>query len=246
MQAILVRVGVDQQYGKWNAPADPRSRHFVYVPIPEKVGTQFRPGLGRPYTELLPVLKDFSTRCGLSSSKNLGFPYALLNCAMHLDPDFQYLTYGDNGEERGFEIARLERDDLLIFYSGFKSILPSRRLIYALIGIYVVREILRAVDVQSTRRVENAHTRKLKIGSPDIVVRAKEGVSGRLTRFIPIGEFRNRAYRVEAQLLEKWGGLTVRDGFIQRSARPPSFLDPEKFYQWFLDKKPKLIARNNQ
>jgi len=245
MKAILVRVGVEQEYGEWNAPADLRSKRFVYVPIPEKAGTPFRPGLARPYTELLPVLRNFSARCGLRSSKILGFPNALLTRAMHLDPDFQHLTYGDNGDQRGSEIARLVQDDLLVFYSSFKSIRPSRWLIYALVGLYVVKEVLRAVEVEPKRRFENAHTRKLKIGSPDIVVRAKEGVSGRLTRFIPIGEWRHGAYRVEPQLLENWGQLNVGDGFIQRSMRPPTFMDPEQFYAWFLDRKAKLVAWNN-
>jgi len=44
----------------------------------------------------------------------------------------------------------------------------------------------------------------MKIGEPDIVVRAKSGVSGRLTQCIPIGEWRDRAYRVRKDLLKTW------------------------------------------
>jgi hypothetical protein len=39
MRAYLVRIGVDQAFGGWNAPMNPETREFVYVPIPsEKVG----------------------------------------------------------------------------------------------------------------------------------------------------------------------------------------------------------------
>jgi hypothetical protein len=37
VRAMLVRIGIDQAYGDWNAPVDPESNEFVYVPIPEGV-----------------------------------------------------------------------------------------------------------------------------------------------------------------------------------------------------------------
>ena len=48
MKALLVRIGVDQAYGEWNAPVDAVSR-FVYVPIPESRGTQYYTVLERRY-----------------------------------------------------------------------------------------------------------------------------------------------------------------------------------------------------
>lgn len=99
--------------------------------------------------------------------------------------------------------------------------------------------------VPAERHRENAHTRKRDIGAPDIVVRGKPGESGRLKRCISIGEWHNGAYRVTKRLLEEWGELSVRDGFIQRSVRPPSFLDPPKFYNWFLRQEVGLMEKNN-
>ncbi len=58
MKALLVRIGVDQTFGAWNAPVDAGGR-FVYVPIPEKRGTLFHPGLERRYGEVLPSLESF-------------------------------------------------------------------------------------------------------------------------------------------------------------------------------------------
>jgi len=85
----------------------------------------------------------------------------------------------------------------------------------------------------------------MKIGEPDIVVRAKSGVSGRLTQCIPIGEWRDRAYRVRKDLLKTWGGLSVKDGYIQRSAVPPTFNNAERFYDWFKSQSIELVNRNN-
>jgi len=41
------------------------------------------------------------------------------------------------------------------------------------------------------------------------------------------------------------GGLDVKDGFIQRSISPPSFLKPHTFYDWFLAQGVTLLERNN-
>ena len=76
-------------------------------------------------------------------------------------------------------------------------------------------------------------------------MRAKPGVSGRLRRCIPIGEFRERIYRVRNDLLKAWGGLDIKDGYIQRSVRLTAFHDAAKFYHWFLAQKPEMIQRNN-
>jgi hypothetical protein len=245
MKAVLVRIGVDQAFGHWNAPVDAKSRRFVYIPIPENDGTRFRPGLERKYKEFLPALQQFSADFDIDIEDDLRFPRSLLGDLLHLDPDFEWLTYGDNGDKRGSDIKKLKRGDLIVFYAGLRPIRPHKELLYALVGLYVVDEVKGARKIAKSRWQENAHTRKLKIGRPDIVVRANKGMSGRLSQCIPIGEWRNGAYRVRKKLLKKWGGLTVRDGFIQRSARPPLFLKPKKFYRWFLRQDIKLTTSNN-
>jgi hypothetical protein len=79
----------------------------------------------------------------------------------------------------------------------------------------------------------------------DIVMRGRPGASGRLQRCLPIGEWRSRAYRVRNDLLETWDGLSVRDGFLQRSARLPEFLQPTRFFHWFESQSPILLQVNN-
>lgn len=245
MKGLLVRVAVDQAYGGWNAPVDPDTGRFVYVPIPEVIGSRFQQGLRRPYAEVLPFLESFASDYGLGLGTDLRFPSALRRRSMHLDPDFDELTYGD-AMRRGSGMVGMTGGDLVVFYGGFRPIRPcGHTLVYALLGLYVVDEVVRLRDVPAKRWGENAHTRKARRGPDDVIVRAKPGLSGRLDRCIPIGEWRTGAYRVCKGLLDKWGGLSVKNGFIQRSAVPPSFLDPRRFCQWFLKQGVVLLERNN-
>jgi Nucleotide modification associated domain 3 len=245
MKALLIRIGVDQAYGGWNAPVDAEGR-FVYVPIPEKRGTLFHLGLERQYGEVLPALHRFCGEHACDPYDDLAFPQDLLDHPMHLDPDFECLTYGDVGSRRGAGMVNMGDGDLLVFYGGLRPIhCCQRKLIYALMGLYVVEEVVRASDVPQDHWFENAHVRKKKRGTTDIVVRAKPKVSGRLDRCIPIGEWRAGAYRVRQGILDAWGGLSVKDGFIQRSAVPPAFNEPERFLAWFGKQKIQLLRRNN-
>jgi hypothetical protein len=221
-------------------------RRFVYVPIPEKRGTLFHPGLERRYGEVLPALHRF---CGVHQRDlydDLRFPRDLLEHPMHLDPDFECLTYGDDGGRRGAGMVAMAEGDVLVFYGGLRPVHPCKhRLIYALLGLYVVEEVVPAVRVPATRWHENAHVRKTARRQTDIVVRAKPHVSGRFDRCIPIGEWRDGAYRVREGLLRQWGGLSVKDGFIQRSAVPPTFVRPTRFLDWLESQQVQRIPRNN-
>ena len=245
MKAVLVRIAVDHSYGEWNGPVGQDCR-FVYVPIPEKAGTQFHPDHERPYLDVVPALRQFATDLAPHQHLHATLPADLHDRAMHLDPDFEHLTYGDVGDRRGREIATMSRGDLVVFYAGLRPTYPcEQKLVYALVGLYVVDEVVSVSAVTADRFAENAHTRKIKRGESDIVVRAQPGVSGRLDRCIPIGEHRDRAYRVRQDVLEQWGGLSVKDGYVQRSAVPPRFLDPAKFYDWFNGQGVSLLRRNN-
>ncbi|MFA6181420.1 hypothetical protein [Acidithiobacillus sp.] len=85
----------------------------------------------------------------------------------------------------------------------------------------------------------------LQKNGDDIVVTGKPGVSGRFASYLDIGKFRNGSYRVRPDVLEAWGGLGVKDGWIQRSANPPLFLDPIRFAKWLQAMKVRLLAANN-
>jgi hypothetical protein len=123
----------------------------------------------------------------------------------------------------------------------------SITLVYAIIGLLVVDDMFLAADVAPEEWDINAHSRRaLSIGATDLIVRGKAGVSGRLHRCVPIGEFCAGAYRVRQDLLATWVGLTVRDGWLQRSARLPRFNDAQRFIEWLAGQgPPSLSAVNN-
>ena len=233
MKGLLVRVGIDSTDGGWNAPVQSGTKDFGFVTITEE--KPLRTGMERLYDEFTPVVSRFG----------LTLPRWLCGQRTHLDPDFSQLTYGDQGRRARRIKSTVEPGDLLVFFASLQPVDgPRRPLIYALIGLYVIQEIVSAQSVPQTRWYENAHTRRIP-DATDIVVRAKPGVSGRLSRCIPIGELRRGSYRVREDVLDAWGGLEVRDGFVQRSGHLPAFHDAAKFYKWFLDQKPTLNAENN-
>ena len=246
MDAILVRIGIDQSYGGWNAPVSAQSGEFVYFPIPEDPRFAFRKGMRKTYTEFKEPLKIFCKRYS-KSFEAIHYPEKRLNGkAIHLDPDFSYLTYGDNGDRRGSGNAKLQKDDFIVFYAGLSPLEEFKYpLWYGLVGIYFVDQVVSVKNINPNLYIENAHTRKIEIGMQDIVVCAQKGISGRLKSSILIGEYRNRSYRVTKDILKKWGGLSVKDGYIQRSAIPPHFINPKQFLNWLENQNYEVIERNN-
>jgi hypothetical protein len=237
MTALLVRIGIDQTYGGWNAPVDPVTRKYVYVPIPEYPRVTCHKTMARRFHEVSPSLRAFQA--------NLDFPRNLHNRLMHLDPDFSELTYGDIGSRRGSRLRHMQKGDFLVFYASLRpTIACEYRLLYAMIGLYVIHDISPIAEVARDQWHRNAHTRRVRHGATDIVVRAQPGVSGRLERCIPIGHWRNRSYRLRPDVIEAWGGLSANDGFLQRSAVPPMILNPDKFLKWFAAHSPVLTAKN--
>ncbi len=245
MKALLVRVGIDStvRFGHWNAPVNVATGAFVYLPIPEE--KPIRKGYGRKYEEMTGALTAFVDRHCVDFQRRPCLPKTLLAQYMHLDPNFDHLTYGDK-RTRANRIRTLGPGDLIVFYAGLRSIDSChRRLIYALIGLYTIQELVAPADVEPERWGENAHTSRIDPDPSQVIVRARPGCSGRFERCIPFGEWRGGAYRVRQDLLDMWGGISAQDGFIQRSGVPPYFNAPERFIAWLQDRKVTLLRRNN-
>ncbi|MBI4178578.1 hypothetical protein HY522_04020 [bacterium] len=236
MNGLLVRVGADLSPGggSWNGPVCVDSGEFVYVAIPEN--RPVYPGMEKPYTVLRPALAKF----GVELPLHLQMRY------MHLDPDFEHLTYGDSGERAKQLRANLRDGDLIVFYAGLADTNGAAQLVYALVGLFVVNDLVRATDILASQRDTNAHSRRvLPLNTVDIIVRGRPRISGRFRCCIPIGDYRDRAYRVRKDLLKEWGGLSVKDGYLQRSARLPRFFDSPRFMRWLERQGPSLVQANN-
>jgi hypothetical protein len=232
-RGLLVRVGIDSSCGGWNAPCDIKSRSFAYIPIPES--KEQHPSLVTSFDEFKSSVRKL----------NAIFPIELQGQATHLDPDFCYLTYGDQCQRatRIRDIISGAENPFLVFYVSLRDVQTSA-LVYAMIGFYWIAELVEASAVVKSRWRENAHTRR-KINNGDIVVRAVPSKSGRLDKFITIGHYRDHAYRIDKPILNAWSGLDVQDGYIQRSAFLPEFRNPSQFLDWFSHQKVNLLAQNH-
>ncbi len=235
-----MRVGIDQTYGKYNAPINPNTNDYLYLPIPQD-RSDFISGMETTYDSFIPYF-DYWCR---SNETTIDFPDHLRTKGCHLDPDFFHSTYGDQATGRGARVATLKPGDFLAFFASFKPIADCEHsLIYALYGIMVIEKIVKVGEVIEDEFHMNAHTR-IKTTNPDHwVVFANQSLSGRFSRAIPIGEFRNGAYRVKNEILDAWGGIDVKDGFIQRSVCPPSFYNSVQFLSWLAIQNVALIQDN--
>ena len=74
---------------------DPDTNEFVFVPIPES--RPMPPELATPYTSIQPALARFEGTHPATRPQHVQLPPNLVHANMHLDPDFQRLTYGVEG-----------------------------------------------------------------------------------------------------------------------------------------------------
>ncbi len=244
MSGLLLRVGIDQTFGRYNAPINPLTNDYLYMPIPQGQDNPqqiFRQGMQTTYAQMDTHFSKFTER----NSIQLAFPEHLRSIGCHLDPDFENLTYGDQATGRGCRVGELDVGDFIAFFASFRPVIPCDHvLVYALYGIFFIDEIKKAKDVSPGQWHVNAHTRIQKMNDEHLVVFADKSRSGRFRHAIPIGEYRNGAYRITNKILDAWGDIGVKDGFIQRSVCPPWFTKPEQFLKWLDFQQVKLINNN--
>ena len=250
MKALLVRVGIDRTSGEWNAPVNPVTYEFAYVPIPENEGTVV-------YSEYKRTYEEFKKPC-----EKLGCPLPSKviekYTSVHLDPDFQWLTYGDAGQKgKQLKEAGLSDGDILVFYASLKPTSSPKGktgdLIYAIIGLYVLgKPGVPAKDIPKENWHVNAHTRR-EPKDDDIVFFGKKGLglSGRLERCIQIGEYIAGKYWLKQRFFNEWECFSFpRKGVVtklclQRSGALPHFCNAKKFYEWFRNQNNRLVECNN-
>ncbi|MGA2463023.1 MAG: hypothetical protein ABSH06_01545 [Thermodesulfobacteriota bacterium] len=232
MSGILLRVGCDATTdgGCWNAPVDAVTWDYAYVPIPAEEAKH-------KHISKCPTYEGFEKnveRFKVHLPPNLSH-----ETKVHLDPDFKSLTFGEpfvhakkELSSRGQIINRLEPGDFIAFYASFRPTQPFvHRLAYCLFGLFYIKRKTFVNQLDDDVRIQSAHGRR-EGAENDLVVWGTKANSGRFARAILIGEYRDKAYRVTKDLLDAWGGLKVKNGYIQRSVRPPFFERPEQFLTW--------------
>lgn len=239
---ILLRVGIDSNNGRWNAPCR-RDGRFCYVPVTDVNYGYRASAFARHFSEFEPFVKHLGAE----------WP-SHLSGTCHLDPDFGHLTYVDGNGGRGQRIRNtLSAGDFIVFWAGLRCI-ETNEIVCSIIGFYTIAYIMNASEVGPLEAHRNAHSRYADSAeSDDVLVFAQPECSGRLSKHIPIGGpgGRARQQRVFPELLREWGGLRKqnggawRNGYIQMSGAPPIFRNGDKFLKWFWRKKPKLIHANN-
>jgi hypothetical protein len=233
MKGVLLRVGYDTtpKGGSWNAPVDIRSFDYVYVPIAGHEDRYEHLGSCPTYGSVSSAL----ARLGVALP-----PHLAPDTKVHLDPDFGSLTFGEPYRDksgklssRGQTLNQLDPGDFIAFFAGFRPVRSTRSspLVYCLFGLLRVQSKTFVGDLPTEKRCACAHGRR-KGAENDLVIWGDPKMSGRFQKAIPIGDYRDGAYRVTRELLGDWGDLSVNDGYIQRSARPPFFLEAEKFLRW--------------
>lgn len=254
MRGFLVRVGIDSTSGDWNAPVNEETKGFMFIPIPDcryNPSGEYVEGGKRTYAkEVLPALQRFAKECDNGNSKKVSpgcfkLPKKLEGAAMHLDPDFHHLTYGDSGS-RGKPLIGLDVGDFLVFYAALRSI-QTEKLVYALIGkLELAGQPLHgksAIEqLSGDERLKNAHSCWLSLceKNNDVIVSGSEAPSsGLFDRCVEIGcDKTKRQYYVSPGQLDEWGGFkNSKSGWLQRSPRLLKFEQPGRFMNWLQSKE---------
>jgi hypothetical protein len=140
-----------------------------------------------------------------------------------------------------------------VFWSGLRLVDGEQKgsIVCSIIGLFTVAQIVNAADIGPLDYHRNAHSRRHCSEDEGVVVFADPRMSGRLRKHIPIGRYRDRAQRVDPNLLAAWGDLCKKggepwpDGYIQISGAPPLLRKPDRFLNWFKQQRPRLVHANN-
>lgn len=196
---LLVRVAIDSTAGNWNAPCSSDGR-FCYVPQ----GSSKHLSEDHNYSEYQPFVHHL-TKSAAMLRKTCCWPSKLPKLG-HFDPNFKYCTYGDGGSsQRGRRIVNvLHEGDFIVFYAGLRD-MDTGNLTYSIIGFYLIERIAKVRDISKADWHRNPHTDRdaptdLPRRRPDDVVvfgNTKDGQTGRLYKHIPIGSYREGAWRVK-------------------------------------------------
>jgi hypothetical protein len=217
---MLLRVGIDKGTDGVLAPIF-SDGSFEYIPLSEK-------------NENTAEKKTFENTMGRNGVQFSDFlPEKIRNRKMHLDPEFETFTYGDQTVKTNY-LLKLEHKDLLVFYAGLTPYKNSEyeEALY-IIGYFSVRtvtdfKILDEVEIQKKSEHYNNNSH-IKSGGLEnlVVVEGDHKKSKLLEKAVLISEKKlnkiGRNYHAVSPEMEEILGIS---GSIQRSI-PPRFVTRE-------------------
>ena len=223
MNIVLLRVGIDTGSGGIQGPLFADGT-FEYIPIPDGQAVDERTygnTIGRHGRRFIDYFPE-SRRARMADQP------------MHVDPEFETLTYGDPTAPKA-GLRHLEPGDLLVFYCGLEGCgFASNPALY-LMGFFEVERAGRATDFTKTE-LKRLFARNFHVRHPRVFSRQKESLvlvkgtanSRLLNKAVQISAYgRDRAGRVlkvlspeMRRIFGDFGGKVS----IQRS--PPRWVAP--------------------
>jgi hypothetical protein len=159
MKILFLRVGIDRGCGGTLSPIF-EDGSFEYVPIPEFADVDSSRGL---------TYKDLAAKNGGDLSQ-----YSNQNGYVHYDPEFESFTYGEPTKTKRAQLRKLEKNDVLVFYAGFKGANHAPGTCFV-IGYFTVERVYSVHDISvwppadASDLLGNAHFRR-KHPEPTLVV----------------------------------------------------------------------------
>lgn len=202
---LFLRVGIDTGCGQALSPLFPDGS-FEYVPIPERAEDVGSRGVR---------FHNLPARSGGSLARFV--PARYRDGYAHHDPEFENCTYGDPGRNKGAQLLRLGRGDLLVFYAGLTPVGFKGVDALYVIGYFTVSTLHRIPDgagwppAAFAHLLGNAHLRRVR-PDPGLVIVEGDGAQSRLlARAAPLSD---EARNVLPELVEVLGF----GGSVKRSA----------------------------
>ncbi len=221
MKAMLLRVGIDKGTDGALAPIFSNGS-FEYVPLSEK----------NLKTSEKKTFSNTRGSNGIYLSQYL--PKKIIDRKLHLDPEFNTFTYGDQTVKRNY-LLKLKEGDLLVFYAGltpYKNHVHEEGLY--IIGYFDVEMVVDFNGFGSSEKLyncdlypNNSHIKSESLENL-VIIKGQENSSKLLDKAVLISKKKlnkiGRGYHAVSPEMEDLLGIS---GSIQRSI-PPRFVTGSK------------------
>lgn len=162
-RALLITIGVDTSpvNGGFRGPFRSEN-YFEYIPVPETKMYQCSHGkyswtheYVKSYGITYSKTKGNRLKAPLFSSMPENMREKFKDVAVHNDPNFEHLTYGDGRKKkttlRGSQLAKLREDDLLVFCPSLENYETGDRGRF-IIGYFTVKSVYDFIDQEFEKR----------------------------------------------------------------------------------------------